>query len=176
MRVITLTGSPRFPSPASALLEYAREALSRQEIDVCHWHIQNFTPEDLWLSRRISPALQTFQEQLASAGGIMIATPALPEPLPGLLQRLIATFPPGALDHKVVLPLVTGEPLLPPDTGTPLFTTLGARRVLPVLYARHNQIADYQHSARFSPDLQRALDNALGHFTRALSDIAEPAQ
>ncbi len=30
MRVVTLAGSPRFPSRSSALLEYARERLSAQ--------------------------------------------------------------------------------------------------------------------------------------------------
>lgn len=42
MRIITLAGSPRFPSRSSALLEYARQRLSAQNIEVCHWHLQNF--------------------------------------------------------------------------------------------------------------------------------------
>ncbi len=47
MRVITLAGSPRYPSRSSALLEYARETLTAADIEVCHWHLQNFAPEDL---------------------------------------------------------------------------------------------------------------------------------
>lgn len=42
MRVITLAGSPRYPSRSSALLEYARETLTAADIEVCHWHLQNF--------------------------------------------------------------------------------------------------------------------------------------
>lgn len=34
MRVITLAGSPRFPSRSSALLEYAREKLNGQDVEV----------------------------------------------------------------------------------------------------------------------------------------------
>ncbi|MBN0963295.1 NAD(P)H-dependent oxidoreductase, partial [Pseudomonas aeruginosa] len=40
MRVITLAGSPRYPSRSSALLEYARETLTAADIEVCHWHLQ----------------------------------------------------------------------------------------------------------------------------------------
>jgi FMN reductase len=42
MRVITLAGSPRFPSRSSALLEYAREKLNSLDIEVCHWNLHNF--------------------------------------------------------------------------------------------------------------------------------------
>lgn len=34
MRVITLAGSPRYPSRSSALLEYARETLTAADIEV----------------------------------------------------------------------------------------------------------------------------------------------
>jgi FMN reductase len=34
MRVITLAGSPRFPSRSSALLEYAREKLNGHDVEV----------------------------------------------------------------------------------------------------------------------------------------------
>ncbi len=50
MRVITLAGSPRYPS-VPALLEYARETLSAADVEVCHWHLQNFAPEDLLYAR-----------------------------------------------------------------------------------------------------------------------------
>ncbi|HCJ1950955.1 TPA: NAD(P)H-dependent oxidoreductase [Klebsiella pneumoniae] len=58
MRVITLAGSPRYPSRSSALLEYARETLTAADIEVCHWHLQNFAPEDLLYARFDNPALQ----------------------------------------------------------------------------------------------------------------------
>lgn len=45
MRVITLAGSPRFPSRSSSLLEYAREKLNGLDVEVYHWNLQNFAPE-----------------------------------------------------------------------------------------------------------------------------------
>ena len=58
MRVITLAGSPRFPSRSSALLEYAREKLNALDVEVCHWNLHNFEPEDLLYARFDSPALK----------------------------------------------------------------------------------------------------------------------
>ncbi len=76
MRVITLAGSPRYPSRSSALLEYARrDAHRRRYREVCHWHLQNFAPEDLLYARFDNPALQTLNKQLAGADGLIIATP-----------------------------------------------------------------------------------------------------
>ena len=66
MRVITLAGSPRFPSRSSALLEYAREKLNALDVEVCHWNLHNFAPEDLLYARFDSPALKTLIEQLKS--------------------------------------------------------------------------------------------------------------
>lgn len=75
MRVITLAGSPRYPSRSSALLEYTREKLTAADIEVYHWHLQNFDPEDLLYARFDNPALHTLNEQLAGADGLIIATP-----------------------------------------------------------------------------------------------------
>lgn len=55
MRVITLAGSPRFPSRSSSLLEYAREKLNGLDVEVYHWNLQNFAPEDLLYARFDSP-------------------------------------------------------------------------------------------------------------------------
>lgn len=51
MRVITLAGSPRFPSRSSALLEYSREKLNSLDVEVSHWNLHNFDPEDLLYAR-----------------------------------------------------------------------------------------------------------------------------
>lgn len=87
MRVITLAGSPRYPSRSSALLEYARETLTAADIEVCHWHLQNFAPEDLLYARFDNPALQTLNEQLAGADGLIIATPVYKASFSGALKR-----------------------------------------------------------------------------------------
>lgn len=86
MRVITLAGSPRFPSRSSSLLEYAREKLNGLDVEVYHWNLQNFAPEDLLYARFDSPALNTFTEQLQQADGLIVATPVYKAAYSGALK------------------------------------------------------------------------------------------
>lgn len=88
MRVITLAGSPRFPSRSSSLLEYAREKLNGLDVEVYHWNLQNFAPEDLLYARFDSPALKTFTEQLQQADGLIVATPVYKAAYSGALKTL----------------------------------------------------------------------------------------
>ena len=107
MRVITLAGSPRFPSRSSALLEYAREKLhgrmSKSFTGTC-----TILPEDLIYARFDSPALNTFIEQLQDADGLIVATPVYKAAYSGALKTLLDLLPERALEGKVVLPLATG--------------------------------------------------------------------
>ncbi|MCE0802864.1 NADPH-dependent FMN reductase [Buttiauxella sp. S04-F03] len=172
MRVITLAGSPRFPSRSSALLEYAREKLSALDIEVCHWHLQNFAPEDLLYARFDSPALLALIEQLQQADGVIIATPVYKASFSGALKTLLDLLPERALDKKVVLPLATGGTvahMLAVDYALkPVLNALKAQEILHGVFADDSQIADYQHKPVFSNNLQQRLDNSLETFWQAL--------
>ena len=172
MRVITLAGSPRFPSRSSALLEYAREKLSALEVEVCHWHLQNFAPEDLLYARFDSPALLALIEQLESADGLIIATPVYKASFSGALKTLLDLLPERALEKKIVLPLATGGTvahLLAVDYALkPVLSALKAQEILHGVFADDSQIKDYQHKPAFTPHLQQRLDGALETFWQAL--------
>ncbi|VEB97669.1 FMN reductase [Klebsiella pneumoniae] len=79
------------------------------DIEVCHWHLQNFAPEDLLYARFDNPALQTLNEQLAGADGLIIATPVYKASFSGALKTLLDLLPERALEGKIVLPLATGR-------------------------------------------------------------------
>ncbi|KFC82949.1 NADPH-dependent FMN reductase [Buttiauxella agrestis] len=172
MRVITLAGSPRFPSRSSALLEYAREKLSALDIEVCHWHLHNFAPEDLLYARFDSPALLALIEQLQQADGVIIATPVYKASFSGALKTLLDLLPERALDKKVVLPLATGGTvahMLAVDYALkPVLNALKAQEILHGVFADDSQIADYQHKPVFSNNLQQRLDSSLETFWQAL--------
>lgn len=163
MRVITLAGSPRYPSRSSALLEYARETLTAADIEVCHWHLQNFAPEDLLYARFDNPALQTLNEQLAGADGLIIATPVYKASFSGALKTLLDLLPERALEGKIVLPLATGGTI-----AHMLAVDYALKPVLNALKARRSSMAsslmtavtDYQHKPQFTANLQRRLDDA----------------
>ncbi|AUU90197.1 MULTISPECIES: NADPH-dependent FMN reductase [Enterobacteriaceae] len=172
MRVVTLAGSPRYPSRSSALLEYARERLTALDVEVCHWHLHNFVPEDLLYARFDSPALQTLLEQLHEADGLIIATPVYKASFSGALKTLLDLFPERALEGKVVLPVATGGTIahmLAVDYALkPVLSALKAQEVLHGVFADDSQVEDYQHKPRFTANLQTRLDSALETFWQAL--------
>ena len=153
MRVITLAGSPRFPSRSSSLLEYAREKLNGLDVEVYHWNLQNFAPEDLLYARFDSPALKTFTDS-------------------GALKTLLDLLPERALQGKVVLPLATGGTvahLLAVDYALkPVLSALKAQEILHGVFADDSQVIDYHHRPQFTPNLQTRLDTALETFWQAL--------
>ncbi|MBZ4307031.1 NAD(P)H-dependent oxidoreductase, partial [Mycobacterium tuberculosis] len=51
--------------------------------------LQNFAPEDLLYARFDNPALQTLNEQLAGADGLIIATPVYKASFSGALKTLL---------------------------------------------------------------------------------------
>lgn len=181
MRVITIAGSPRFPSRSSALLEYARDKLSRVDVDVRHWHLQNFSPEDLLYARFDSPALQTLNEQLSGADGLIVATPIYKASFSGALKTLLDLLPERALEGKVVLPLATGGTIahmLAVDYALkPVLSALKAQEILHGVFADDSQVQDYQHKPQLSPNLEKRLDSALENFWQALHrrDIRVPS-
>lgn len=181
MRVITLAGSPRYPSRSSSLLEYAREKLSALDVEVYHWHLQNFAPEDLLYARFDSPALLTLIEQLSTADGLIIATPVYKASFSGALKTLLDLLPERALEKKVVLPLATGGTvahMLAVDYALkPVLNALKAQEILHGVFADDAQVTDYQHKPQFTPNLQKRLDESLETFWQALHrrDFAVPS-
>lgn len=178
MRVITLAGSPRFPSRSSSLLEHAREKLSAVGVEVCHWHLQNFAPEDLLYARFDSPALLALIEQLVDADGVIVATPVYKASFSGALKTLLDLLPERALAGKVVLPFATGGSvahMLAADYALkPVLGALKAEEILQGVFAIDSQITDYLHHPLFTPDLQNRLDAALETFWQALQRRAVP--
>ena len=181
MRVITLAGSPRFPSRSSALLDYAREKLTALDVEVCHWHLHNFDAEDLLYARFDSPALNALIEQLKDADGLIVATPVYKASFSGALKTLLDLLPERALAGKVVLPLATGGTvahMLAVDYALkPVLNALKAQEILHGVFADDSQVIDYQHTPHFTPNLHHRLDEALETFWQALHrrDVQAPA-
>lgn len=102
-----LRGSPRYPSRSSALLEYARETLSAADIEVCHWHLQNFAPEDLLYARFDNPALHALRTACRRRWADH-RDAVYKASFSGALKTLLDLLPERALEGKIVLPLATG--------------------------------------------------------------------
>lgn len=178
MRVITLAGSPRFPSRSTALLTICQHALEKRGVEVIPWNLHNFNPEDLLYARFDSPALLALKEDLDTSDGLIVATPVYKASFAGALKTLLDLLPERALEHKVVLPLATGGTvahLLAVDYALkPVLNALKAQEVLHGVFADDTQISHYDRTPELSPILAERLAESLDTFWHALARRHQP--
>jgi len=178
MRVISLAGSPRYPSRSTALLTLCQASLEKRGVEVIPWNLHNFQPEDLLYARFDSPALLALKEDLESADGLIVATPVYKASFSGALKTLLDLLPERALEHKVVLPLATGGTIahmLAVDYALkPVLNALKAQEVLHGVFADDTQITHYDRHPELSQVLAARIDDALETFFHALSRRHRP--
>ncbi|WP_437609012.1 NADPH-dependent FMN reductase [Erwinia sp. V71] len=178
MRVITLAGSPRYPSRSTALLSLCQTQLEKRGVEVIPWNLHNFQPEDLLYARFDSPALQALKQDLENADGVIVATPVYKASFSGALKTLLDLLPERALEHKVVLPLATGGTvahMLAVDYALkPVLNALKAQEILHGVFADDSQISHYDRQPEVNQTLAARLDEALDTFWHALSRRRPP--
>ncbi|MDX5627541.1 MULTISPECIES: NADPH-dependent FMN reductase [unclassified Brenneria] len=172
MNVITLAGSPRFPSRSTAILIFAQRWLEQKGINVLPWNLFNFNPEDLFYAKFDSPGLRVFIDQLADADGLVVGTPIYKASFTGALKTLLDLLPERAFANKVILPVASGGSschMLALDYALkPVLNALKAQEILHGVFAEDSQITHYDHTPVFSAALEARLIASLKDFTRAL--------
>lgn len=178
MRVITLAGSPRYPSRSTALLTVCQRLLEQRGVEVIPWNLHNFVPEDLLYARFDSPALLALKEDLEQADGVIVATPVYKASFSGALKTLFDLLPERALEHKVVLPLATGGTvahMLAVDYALkPVLNALKAQEVLHGVFADDSQITHYDRQPELSPVLRDRINESIDTFWSALARRHRP--
>lgn len=182
MRVVTLAGSPRFPSRSTTLLTVSQNILESQGIEVIPWNIQHFDPNDLIQARFDAPAISLFREDLASASGIIIATPVYKAAYSGVLKTVLDLLPERSLENKVVLPIATAGShahMLAIDYSLkPVLSALKARDVLQGVFADDSQIVPSGNQVQIDEVIQHRLRKELDAFLHALTRLhtEQPAE
>ena len=102
----------------------------------------------------------------ADASVLVIATPVYKAAYSGVLKVFLDLLPQTALKGKVVLPLATGgspHHMLALDYALrPVLQSLGAKHILPGVYASDSQIPkDEDGSYRIGDEIQDRLDDAV---------------
>ncbi|HRL92221.1 MAG TPA: NADPH-dependent FMN reductase [Pseudomonas sp.] len=180
MLVVSLGGSPSLKSRSAVLLDYARQRLQQQGVEVISYQILDFAAEDLLHARFDSPQIQLLIEQIAQADGVLVATPVYKASFSGALKTLLDLLPERALQHKVVLPLATAGSsahMLAVDYALkPVLAALKAQEMLHGVFAEDRQISYGEGGApaQLVPVLQERLDDALEHFFAALARRPKP--
>ena len=178
MHVVLLSGSPSARSRTELLLEYARQHLQGHGLEVSLLRVRDFPAEALLHADFTSPAVQQLQAAVASADGLVVATPVYKASFSGALKTLLDLLPERALQHKVVLPIATGGSnahMLAVDYALkPVLASLKAQEMLQGVFAEDRQIAYRADGVDLDPALEERLDSSLDHFFTALARRPKP--
>lgn len=169
MSVLLIAGSPTERSRSATLLDGVEQrlhaAVDDRRLHVDRLRIRDLSPQALLLADWGHASVVRAIEQVASARALVIATPVYKAAYSGVLKVFLDLLPQTALKGKAVLPLATGgspHHMLALDYALrPVLQSLGARHILPGVYASDSQIPkDDSGDYRIEGEIAQRLDDA----------------
>jgi FMN reductase len=106
--IVVLAGSPSATSRTAAVLDLLALRLTGHGHDVRVVPIRELPPGPLLAADAHHPAIADVVEAVATARGLIVASPVYKAAYTGLLKAFLDLLPQYALSGKTVLPLVTG--------------------------------------------------------------------
>ena len=166
MSVLLIAGSPSERSRTAALLEGAGSRLENRGVQVDRLKVRNLSPQALLLADFGHPSIIEAQKRVADASVLVIATPVYKAAYSGILKVFLDVLPQTALKGKTVLPLATGgspHHMLALDYALrPVLQSLGAKHILPGIYATDGQVALLPEGVyQIEPEVASRLDEAV---------------
>lgn len=144
MSVLLIAGSPSERSRTAALLSAAGQRLAFRGAQVDTLRVRDLPPQALLLADFGNPAVIRATAQVAEADIVVVATPVYKAAYSGVLKVFLDLLPQTALKGKTVLPLATGgspHHMLALDYALrPVLQSLGAKNILPGIYATDSQV------------------------------------
>ena len=168
--VLLIAGSPSAPSRSTALLHAVADRLSQRDVEAQLLQLRDLPAAPLVAADASAPAIARAVDALAAAPAIVVATPVYKAAYSGLLKVFLDLLPQTALKGKTVLPLATGgspHHMLALDYALrPVLQSLGARHILPGVYASDAQVTLVPEGAW---QLQEELDVRLAEAVNTLA-------
>ena len=181
MSVLLIAASPTQPSRSAALLDAVGQRLQARGAHTELLSLRELEPRALLLADTRHPDIAQAVAQVASAQVVVVATPVYKAAYSGLLKVFLDLLAQTALQGKTVLPLATGgspHHMLALDYALrPVLQSLGAKHILPGIYASDAQITSTaQGSYTIGTDIAARLDDAVHTLvTEALRPSTTPA-
>lgn len=181
MSVLLIAASPTQPSRSAALLDAVGQRLQARGAHTELLSLRELEPRALLLADTRHPNIAQAVAQVASAQVVVVATPVYKAAYSGLLKVFLDLLAQTALQGKTVLPLATGgspHHMLALDYALrPVLQSLGAKHILPGIYASDAQITSTaQGSYTIGTDIAARLDDAVHTLvTEALRPSTTPA-
>ena len=166
MSVLLIAGSPTERSRTAALLDAVGQRLEKRRVAVDRIRVRDLSPQALLLADFGHPHVLAASAQVASAEVLVVATPVYKAAYSGVLKVFLDLLPQTALKGKTVLPLATGgspHHMLALDYALrPVLQSLGAKHILPGVYATDAQVTLTPEGAyHVAPDIEARLDEAV---------------
>ena len=167
MTVLLIAGSPTAPSRSQALLDTVGQRLLLRGLRSEQLQVRELDALALVQADFGHPAIVRAAAQVAAADAVVIATPVYKAAYSGVLKAFLDLLPQTGLKGKTVLPLATGgspHHMLALDYALrPVLQSLGARQILPGVYATESQVVrlpegPYQVHADLALRLDEAVD------------------
>ncbi len=171
MSVLLIAGSPSERSRSAALLDAVAQRLQFRGVLTERLQIRDLSPQALILADFGHPSISHATGLVAKADVVVVATPVYKAAYSGVLKVFLDLLPQTALQGKTVLPLATGgcpHHMLALDYALrPVLQSLGAKHILPGIYATDAQVAVSQEGAyAVNADIGQRLDEAVNTLVR----------
>lgn len=166
MSALLIAGSPSERSRSAALLDAVAQRLAVRGALVDRIHIRDLSPQALLLADAHHRSISQAVAQVAQARVLVVSTPVYKAAYSGVLKVFLDLLPQTALQGKTVLPLATGgspHHMLALDYALrPVLQSLGAKHILPGIYATDAQVTVTPEGAyAVGRDIATRLDDAV---------------
>ncbi|MBK1782749.1 NADPH-dependent FMN reductase [Prauserella cavernicola] len=171
-RILALTGSPSATSRTEAVIEHVAARLRGQGHRIALVPVRDLPPGALLSGDATQPDIAAVADALASADGIIVASPVFKASYSGLLKSLLDLLPQFALDGKVVLPLATGGSLahvLAIDYAfRPVLNSMGAEHVVQGYFLLNQLVTMSERGVTIEADAEARLLSVVDGFSEVL--------
>lgn len=178
MTILLLAGSPSIPSRSTRLLHHVGERLALLGHRYSKLHVLDLPPLALLQADFSNADIKAAKAQVEQADAVIIATPVYKAAYSGILKAFLDVLPQDGLSGKLVLPLATGgsqSHMLALDYALrPVLSALGARHVLPSIYATDAQINwSAENGLVLDPAIAQRVTDGVEHLSSNLLVLRE---
>jgi FMN reductase len=180
MTILLLAGSPSTPSRSGRLLHHAGQRLALLGHASRRLQVRDLPAEALLKADFKHEGIVAAVAEVAQAQALVIATPVYKAAYSGVLKAFLDLLPQDGLKGKLVLPLATGgsqSHMLALDYALrPVLSSLGARHVLPSIYATDAQVVwTEEQGLALDVDIAARIDEGVERLAASLLTLRHAA-
>jgi FMN reductase len=180
MTILLLAGSPSTPSRSGRLLHHAGQKLAQLGHASRRLQVRDLPAEALLKADFKDKGIIAAAAEVAQAHALVIATPVYKAAYSGVLKAFLDLLPQDGLKGKLVLPLATGgsqSHMLALDYALrPVLSSLGARHVLPSIYATDAQVLwSEEHGLQLDADIAARIADGVERLAASLLTLRAAA-